>query len=126
MIFCYGGEDNSLAGTGQGNRFSGNVCRDSSCLIIRNIERMNVGMKFESRVSRERVLKVVVAFVDDNDMVADGENVENDMKIILNECNDLHAATGGQIEEQKSKFCAYQCNYFHFDLCLNDLCRFQV
>ena len=64
--FYYGGEDNPLAGTGQGNRFLGDVCRDSSCLIIRDIERMNIGMKFESRVSRERVLKVVVAFVDDN------------------------------------------------------------
>lgn len=41
-------------------------------------------------------------------MVADGENVENDMKIILNEYDDLHAATGGQIEEEKSKFHTYQ------------------
>ena len=106
--FYYGGENDPLAGTGQGNRFSGDVCRDSSCLIIRNIERMNVGMNFESRVSGEIVLKVVVAFVDDNDMVADGENIEVDMNRILNEYNDLHSATGGQIEEQKSKFYAYQ------------------
>ena len=34
----YGGEEDKLAGTGQGNRFSGDVCRDLSCLIIRNIE----------------------------------------------------------------------------------------
>ena len=34
----YGGEDNKLAGTGQGNRFLGDVCRDTSCLIIKSIE----------------------------------------------------------------------------------------
>ena len=106
--FHYGGENDPLAGTGQGNRFSGNAYRDSSCLIARNIERMNAGINFESRVSREAILKVAVAFVDDNGMIADGENVEEDMKIISNECDDLHSATGGQIEEQKRKFCAYQ------------------
>ena len=104
----YGGENDRLAGTGQGNRFSGDVCRDSSCLIIRSIERKNLGMQFESKVYGEIILKVSVAFVDDNDMVADGEEVEEDMKVILNDYNDLHSATGGHIEEQKSKYYAYQ------------------
>ena len=31
----YGGEAEELAGTGQGNKFSGHICRDVSCLIIR-------------------------------------------------------------------------------------------
>ena len=34
----YGGEENRLAGMGQGNRFSGDVCRDTSCLIMKRIE----------------------------------------------------------------------------------------
>ena len=33
----YGSEENQLAGTRQGNRFSGDVCRDASCLIIKRI-----------------------------------------------------------------------------------------
>ena len=31
----YGGEDNHLAGTGKGNRFLGNVCQDTSYLIMK-------------------------------------------------------------------------------------------
>ena len=34
----YGSEENQLAGTGQGNRFSGDVCGDASCLIMKRIE----------------------------------------------------------------------------------------
>ena len=34
----YWGESNQLAGKGQGNRFSGDVCRDTSCIIIKEIE----------------------------------------------------------------------------------------
>ena len=52
--------------------------------------------------------KASVAFVDDNDMVTDGENVEEIMKIITTEYNNLHSATGGYVEEEKSKFYAYQ------------------
>ena len=106
-MFYYGGKNDRLAGTGQGNRFSGDVYRDSSCLIIRSIERKKLGMKFESQVNRDIILKVSVAFVDNNDIVADGEDVEEDMKTILDDYNDLHLATGGYIEEQKSKFYAY-------------------
>ena len=65
-------------------------------------------MKFESQVNGDIILKVSVAFVDDNDMVADGEDVEEDMKTILDDYNNLHSATGGYIEEQKSKFYTYQ------------------
>ena len=34
----YRGENNQLAGTGQENRFSSDLCRDSFCLIIKEIE----------------------------------------------------------------------------------------
>ena len=38
----YSREENLLAGTGQGNKFSGNMCRDISYLIIRKIEKKNL------------------------------------------------------------------------------------
>ena len=36
---CYGGNENELAGTGQRNKFSGDVCRDTSCMIIKVLEK---------------------------------------------------------------------------------------
>ena len=35
----YGREEMKLAGTGQGNKFSGDMCRDTSCLIIRQLKK---------------------------------------------------------------------------------------
>jgi hypothetical protein len=104
----YGGREDRLAGTGQGNRFSGDVCRDSSCIIIRSIERKEVGMMLQSRIYDDKIQKVAVAFVDDNDMMSDGEEVGEKMKIITTEYNDLYTASGGYVEEAKSKYYAYQ------------------
>ena len=47
-----------------------------------------------------------VGFVDDNDVIEDGEKVNEDMQIMLNKHNDLHAATGRHIEEEKTKYYA--------------------
>ena len=44
----YGGVGSKLSGTGQGNKFSGELCRDTSCLIIKQIENQNLGIMFES------------------------------------------------------------------------------
>jgi predicted HAD superfamily hydrolase len=41
-------------------------------------------------------------------MVTDGEDVEENMNVIVTEYNDLHSMTGGHIEEEKRKFYAYQ------------------
>ena len=60
-----------------------------------------------SKVFEESIQKVFVAFVDNNDMVTDGEDAEENMNVIITEYNDLHSATGGHIEEEKSKFYAY-------------------
>ena len=37
---CHGGNEEAMAGTGQGNKFSGGVCRDASCLMTRSVEKM--------------------------------------------------------------------------------------
>ena len=41
----YGGQT-PLAGTRQGNKFSGDTCRDTSCLIIKQLEIRNLGIVF--------------------------------------------------------------------------------
>ena len=50
----YGGKENQLAGTGQGNKFSGDMCRDISCLIIKQIENQGLGIKFNSPIKNTR------------------------------------------------------------------------
>jgi len=49
-----------------------------------------------------------VGFVDDNDLIENGEKVNEDMQIMLNKYNDVHAATGGHIEEEKTKCYAWK------------------
>ena len=50
-IHC-GGHEELLAGTGQGNRFSGDMCRDILCLIIKQIERKSLGVIIEAPISK--------------------------------------------------------------------------
>ena len=96
-----------MAGTGQGNKFSGDVCRDTSCLIIKVLEKKGLGMKFGSKLTKEMALIAAIAFVDDTDLIAEGIDAEIMMNLMLKTCDDLHAATGGCIEQNKSKFFAW-------------------
>jgi len=51
---------------------------------------------------------VSVSFVDDIDFVTEGTNYENQMKNIITIYNQLHTATGGQIEFGKTKYFAWK------------------
>ena len=73
----YSGEYDRLAGTGQGNRFSSNVCRDTLCLIIKCVETKDLGMNFKSNVVNETMPIAAVAHVDNNNLVSDGSAREN-------------------------------------------------
>ena len=73
----YHGENEcKLAGTGQRNKFTGDVCRDASCIIIKVLENEKLGMKFKSKLSQMETLISAIAFVDDVDLVAEGKEVE--------------------------------------------------
>jgi len=50
---AYKGEKQQIAGTGQRNKILGDMCRDISCLIIRELEKRMLGVKFESVISNE-------------------------------------------------------------------------
>ena len=103
--YC-GGELDPLAGAGQGNRFSGDARRDTSCLILKSIEDKQFGMNFASKATTEREQVAAVAHADDNDLVTDGECAEENMNSGFKIFNDMNEATGGCVEEKKSKFFA--------------------
>jgi len=66
----YKGEEMKLAGTGQGNKFSRDIYRDISYLIIRQIELKNLGVIMKVPISQKAIYKVAVVFVDNIDLVS--------------------------------------------------------
>jgi len=103
----YGGEEDQLAGTGQGNKFSGDMCRDISCIIIKVIENKRLGVVFENQATGERIQCVSVAFVDDTDFMTNGENSVEKITKIIQIYEKLHGATGGLIELTKTTYYAW-------------------
>ena len=75
----YRGEEFELAGTGQGNKFSGDVCRDVSCTVIRVIENNLLGVLFANKISKEIIQCAAIAFVDDAYFMTDGEESQRQM-----------------------------------------------
>jgi len=65
-------------------------------------------MTIKSNIYDQMVQKVAVAYVDDNDLVTDGEDAKKNMISIIEIYNDLHTASGGNIQEEKSKFFAWR------------------
>jgi len=44
----YGGSANPYTGTGQGNITSGNICRDKSCFVIKDVDKKGYGANIKS------------------------------------------------------------------------------
>ena len=59
----YRGIDDPHVGTGQGNITSGNICRNKLCLVIKYIEKKNLGATIKSSKDKQ-VYRTVIAFVD--------------------------------------------------------------
>ena len=77
---CYRGEEIILARTGQGNKFSGDIYRDISCLIIRQIEKENLRIQFKLMISTLQEQSMSVPFIDDTNLVIDEKEVEAKMQ----------------------------------------------
>jgi len=105
---CYGGSGTELAGTGQGNKFSGDLCRDTSSMIIKVLENKKLGVEYKSKLTDDNITVSAIAFVDDTDLVAEGPKAEEMMEKMLVTYNDLHTATGGLIEQSKSSYFAWR------------------
>ena len=104
----YGGHNDRLAGTGQGNVLSGAICRNVSCLIFKQLENMNVGIDLTSPVTRNRIMRLIIAFVDDADFFAYGPNAIQNMLRVISKYNKLYAATGGTGQLKKNNFYAWE------------------
>ena len=104
----YGGSEKELAGTGQGNKFSGDLCRDTSSIILKVLENRKLGVDYKSKLSKSEVLISAIAFVDDTDLIVEGTEAEEKMQEMLKQYNDLHTATGGLIEQKKSSYFAWK------------------
>ena len=100
----YGGHNDRLAGTGQGNVLSGAICRNVSCLIFKQLEKMNAGIDLTSPVTRNRIMRLIIAFVDDADFFWCGPNAIQNMLRIISKYNKLYAATGGTGQLEKTTF----------------------
>ena len=109
-----------MAGTGQGNKFLGDICRDTSCLMIRDLERRKFGIQMKSKVTSKQVLISAIAFVDDTDLLVEGDDGENTMNQMLGKHDELNAATGGYIEFDEIKYCAWQWKWSQGNKVLKD------
>ena len=70
----YGGRRETIAGTGKGNVVFVNIFRCSSWIILRDIEKENLGVFIKSPVTEESEQQLAIAFVDDNYFTSDWNN----------------------------------------------------
>ena len=76
----YGGRENMLAGTEQGNKFSSNMCRDIPCLIIKQLEKEKLGIIFKVLSNKKTEQYVSVSFVDDTNFITEGNEYDRKMQ----------------------------------------------
>ena len=100
----YGGHNDRLLGTGQGNVLSGAICRNISCLVFKLLENMNLGVDFASPVTRCRLIRSIIAFVDDADFFSNGKDVVAKLQQMITYYNKLYAATGGAGQLEKNQY----------------------
>ena len=79
----YGGVSAKLVGTGQGNNFSGELCKDTSCLIIKQIENLSIEFEFNSYFIKNIEQIVVLLFVNNTDLITNSKQNEIKMKKYL-------------------------------------------
>jgi len=65
-----------LEGTGQGNLLSGAICRDTSYIIFKYLEGLNLGAIIEVIKSQKSLQRVAIAFVNDTDFYTNGPDFE--------------------------------------------------
>ena len=84
------------------------MCRDVSCLIIKEIENRNLGIMFKVPMREEEEQCVSIYFVDDVDLITEGDDSEVKMQEIIDAHESLHEATGGKTEGIKTKCHAWK------------------
>ena len=67
--------------------------RNTSYLIIRELERWKFRIKMKSKVTLKKMLISAIAFVDNTDLVTKGDKIEDIMNQMLGKYDDLCAVT---------------------------------
>jgi len=78
-----------------------NISRDSSCIIIKEVQNNNNRVVITSPITKQSINELVVAFVDDTDFFANREDPIQVMRNILEEYRSSFEATGGKIKFEK-------------------------
>ena len=104
----YGEEDNILAEARQENRFLEDAYQDASYLIMKVTEKEKVGMQLKSVIMKNEEELTAVIFVDNADMISEGNNTMEKMQKILEIYNRLYSAIGGIIEDKKFILCGFR------------------
>ena len=100
----HGGPKEELVGTGQGNMVSGSICRDQSCIVFKELEKMKKGLSLMLLLAAKKVRRTQIACVDDTDFYANGLDCAQLMQEIIDKHVKLCEATGAKIQEEKVKF----------------------
>ena len=69
--FCGGRRQTLMVGTGQVNACSVSMFRDSSCMMLKEIEKENLGVFIKLPLTTDSVQQLAIAFVDDDDFASD-------------------------------------------------------
>ena len=98
----YGGSRSKLAGTGQEDVLSVNICRYSSFIMLKDSEKEELGVCIKSPFTTEQVKQLAVAFFDDNYFTSDVKKVIDKMTKILNKHTRLYEATACRVKFDKT------------------------
>jgi len=98
----YGSDIFKLGGTGQGNSVSGAICRDTSCIIFKKIEKEGLGVIARLPLSFEEFTRCVIAFVNDIDFYTNNKDFQEKMQLLMDMYTRLYEATGGKYKRARS------------------------
>ena len=104
----YGRTEETQGGTGQGYILLANISRDGSCIVIKEVQNNNEDATITLPITKASINEMAVAFVDDTDFFANGEDLTQAMTKILEEYKVLFEATGGKIQFQRTFCFAWQ------------------
>ena len=100
-MYQYRGKESNLVGADQGNKFLGKLCRETSCLIIKQNTNQYLETIFEVILLDIPEQTTVVIFVEDaNLMIEDTDNIIKIQNILIMH-DKLFEATNGMIKTKK-------------------------
>ena len=77
-------------------------------MIIKQVENKKLGITIASPCKNIEEQVVSISYVDDTDLMTDGEDDIEKMQESINEYDNYYGATGGKIETDKSTYFAWQ------------------